>query len=266
MTRQSLSMIVLAFNDGEALKELIPYLYSVLERVCDDYEIVVVDDGSRDNTEQIVQTFQASMRAIKYIKHDYNKGVGVAFNTGINAAKNKLIGYMDGDYQYDPNDIPKLLDCMTTIDIVSGYRTKRNDHFNRIIISKVYNYSIRSIYKIPLYDINSGLKIYRKTVLNSVQPIHSQGPFFDAEVLIKGLGKHYTIKEIPINHFPRKSGVSMGGSLHSIQDAIGDCLDTSFESYRSKTITCYFSIYMLKVFKVLISYLTYTWNYFEKIY
>ncbi len=209
-------MLVLAYNDSSSLPGLVRVLSSVLESCSSEYEIVVVDDGSSDQTVGTIEQLRQEIPHLHLVRHPQNRGVGAAFRSGVMASKGDIVGYIDGDGQYDPCDIASLLVTLDVADAVSGLRQQRADPLSRKLISLVYNWIIRWLFRVPLRDVNSGLKLFRRHFLEVAFPLQSDGPFFDAEVLTKGIAAGHRVLEVPVTHSPRLHGRASGGSLGSI--------------------------------------------------
>ena len=212
-----ISLIILAYNDGQSIKENLPGWVKVLEGISSGYEIIVADDGSSDDTPTIMKSFITSNRNIKYVRSDINHGVGANFRMGIRHSTNKLVAYTDGDGQYLPADLLHLWKAIESHDMVTGKRINRADPALRSITSMIYNKLVKCIYPVPVSDINSGLKMFTRRYIECCQPQQSEGPFYDAEYLIKGYKNGLAIKEIPIAHQSRKYGNAAGISFRSIR-------------------------------------------------
>jgi len=211
-----LSLVILAFNDGKSLQENIPDWIKSMASIPGEFELIIADDGSSDNTPQVADELSRQYRQIKYVRNSNNKGVGANFRMGIEQASGEFIAYTDGDGQYLPTDLDKLWREMDSYDMITGRRRRRADPFSRTIASIVYNRLVRTIYPISVIDINSGLKIFKRKFIDLCGPQISDGPFFDAEYLIKGVAYGMRIKEIPIGHRKRKYGKAAGISKKSI--------------------------------------------------
>lgn len=210
------SMVVLAYNDGPSLPALLRGVSSVLQSCADDHEIIVVDDGSSDRTAAIVEELSEKIDRLRLLRHGRNRGVGAAFRSGVMAARGDVIGYIDGDGQYDPLDIPPLLARLQVVDAVAGLRHHRADPLHRRLISHCYNGLIRTLFGLSVQDVNSGLKLFRRRFLEVGTPLEADSPFFDAELLIKGTAAGGSFEELPVKHLPRLHGHASGGSLRSI--------------------------------------------------
>jgi len=221
MASPRLSMVVLAFRDAPALPELVADLERALGPAAPGSEVVIVDDGSGDDTLAVAETLAASRPGVRAVGHRANRGVGAAFRTGVEAATGEIVGYIDGDGQYLPDDLPKLLAIVSGgADVASGIRVRRADPWSRSVVSSVYRTVLRAVYGLRLRDVNSGLKLYRRGALESAWPLLSDGPFYDAEVLIKLDRAGAKIVETPIRHRTRRYGRAGGASLASIRGAV----------------------------------------------
>lgn len=235
----SISLIVLAFNDARSLESLLPRLSGVLDGLGHPYEIIVVDDGSSDDTAQVAMSIGAGVDKLRVVRHARNRGVGAAFTTGVTAARHDLVGYIDGDGQYDPADLQGLLAALSLdkdVGAVSGVRVERADRWLRTLISAIYRWCLRSLYGLNLRDVNSGIKLYRRGFLGAPSSWTSQGPFFDAEVLIRGIAAGYRVAEVPIRHMPRRHGSAGGATLTSIHAALTEMTSSAMATKRRRTI------------------------------
>ena len=229
-----LSLIILAYNDGKSLQENIPAWVQSLESISNDFELVIADDASLDNTNEVAQMLSSKFSQVKYFRSVSNKGVGANFRMGVENASGDYIAYTDGDGQYLPTDLVKLWQHMDGSDMITGKRKKRADPFKRTITSRMYNFLVRCIYPVKIHDINSGLKIYSRNYLNLCSPQFSNGPFFDAEYVIKGVTHGMKIREIPIEHRKRKYGKAAGVSRRSIQFLFSEICKAEMSPYAKK--------------------------------
>jgi len=232
VSRPSLSLIVLAYNDGMSLRRLLPHADEVLSRgEFSDYEILVVNDGSRDDSASVTTEAAKKFPKIRLIDHAQNRGVGATFRSGVLNSRFDTVAYIDGDGQYDVGEIPALCDALSTVDAVSGVRLKRADPVLRSLASALFNFLVRSLYAIPVRDINCGLKIYRRDFITSALPRWSDTAFFDAETLIKGFSQGKKIIDIPVRHFPRPFGQALGTSTKNIGGALRGLIDPRMHVY-----------------------------------
>lgn len=240
-----LSLIILSYNDARSLEENLPDWINVLDSLGHPYEIIVADDGSTDDTAQVVKSIGKSN--VRHVRNECNKGVGANFRLGITHACGDLVAYTDGDGQYLPDDLRLMLNNLKTFDMVTGRRIHRADPFVRTITSNIYNRLVKIVYPVCVRDVNSGLKIFRRTYIDNCIPQVSDGPFYDAEYLIKGQARGMKINEIPIGHRPRKYGRQAGVSLKSIRFLLrelakDDMAPFTRRNYFSKLIFKFFAI------------------------
>ncbi|MBL7960590.1 glycosyltransferase family 2 protein [bacterium] len=203
----------------------------ILAKCCTDYEIIIVDDGSLDGTPDIAGKLKDAFPKLRYFRHERNRGVGAAFGTGVGAAQYEWIGYTDGDAQYDAQDILNFVKYMNESDVITGTRVYRADGMHRKWISVIYNIILKCAFGLSIKDTNSALKIYRRKALQAAFPLISEGPFYDAEVLIKIQNADFKITEVPIRHLPRKYGAALGVSFSSIQNTARCMVKNEFRPY-----------------------------------
>jgi glycosyltransferase involved in cell wall biosynthesis len=230
--RENISMIVLAYNDAPALPQLLQELHAVLLRIAAGFEIVVVDDGSMDDTAHVVTDCAARLGSIRLVRHETNQGVGAGFRTGVRESRFDIIGYMDGDGQYEPRDLDLFLSALPPGGAAIGVRYDRADSLKRRLVSEVYGILVRRIYAVPYWDINCGMKLFRRSYLETVLPLESAGSFFDCEVLAKAFHRGRFAVELPVCHYPRRHGQAMGNSKQSIRVAVAGLVSRKMESYR----------------------------------
>ena len=233
--REKISMIVLAYNDAPALPRLLEGLHASLSQIAAEFEIVVVDDGGTDDTERVVADSAARFGSIRLVRHEKNKGVGAGFRTGVRESRFDIIGYMDGDAQYEPRDLGSFLAALPPDGAAIGVRHERADSLKRRLVSKVYGALVRRIYAVPYQDINCGLKLFRRSYLETVLPLDSDGSFFDCEVLAKAFHRGKTAVELPVCHYPRRHGQAMGNSRQSIRVAVEGLVSLQMMPYRRDT-------------------------------
>jgi glycosyltransferase involved in cell wall biosynthesis len=228
-------MIVLAYNDAPALRQLLQGLHAVLVRLAAEFEIVVVDDGSTDDTAHVVTDRAAQLGGIRLVRHETNQGVGAGFRTGVRESRFDIIGYMDGDGQYEPRDLGIFLAALPPDGAAIGVRYERADSLRRKLVSEIYGILVRRIYAIPYQDINCGMKLFRRSYLETVLPLESAGSFFDCEVLTKAFHRGRPAVELPVRHYLRRHGQAMGNSMQSIRVAVAGLVSPQMAPYRRDT-------------------------------
>lgn len=223
MSKPSVSFFCPAYFDEKNLPILIPKVFNVLKKNTSQFEILIVEDGSPDNTDRVADDLAKKYTPyVKVIHHKKNLGYGATLKTGYTFAnKYEFVLYTDGDNQYNIEEFIKFLPYLKNNDAVIGFRKKRALKLSRQIQTRVFNWLIRLLFDIKVKDINCALKIIRRKSLDNIK-LTSDGGFIDAELLIKLYRNNYSIKEIEVAHFPRKFGKASGGNPKLIFRTIAD--------------------------------------------
>lgn len=199
---KSISIVVPIFNEEGNVEKLHKEIKDVCENEHFDYEIIFIDDGSRDKTVEIAKT----LSPLKLIQMRKNFGQTAAMDAGIKAATKDLIVTMDGDLQNDPSDIPHMIEYLEehNLDIVSGWRKNRKDTFMKRFTSRGANLLRHIIVKDSIHDSGCSLKVYRRDCFEGINLYGEMHRFIPAFLMIKG----FTVGEVVVNHRPRTSGVT----------------------------------------------------------
>jgi glycosyltransferase involved in cell wall biosynthesis len=201
-----LSIIIPAYNEAESLPELLSWIYRVCEPLYESYEVIVVDDGSTDNTWQVLrelkERYPQRLRAIRFAR---NYGKSAALYQGFQEAKGEVIITLDADLQDSPDEIPALYDLITKegYDLVSGWKRHRRDPLSKTIPSKLFNATVRLFTGIALHDFNSGIKAYRAAAAKALDLYGEMHRYIPYLVKAAGFSK---IGEKIVTHYPRKYG------------------------------------------------------------
>ena len=195
-----ISIVIPVLNEAECIHELHKEIVAVCERENYGYEIIIVDDGSTDGTDEVVK----NLSPVTYVHLRRNFGQTAAMDCGIKQAEGNLIVTMDGDCQNDPADIPKLISHLQSndLDVVSGWRKKRRDPYMKKLSSRAANYIRKIIIKDGLNDSGCSLKVYRKDCFKGINLYGEMHRYIPAILKIKG----FRIGEVEVNHRPRKTG------------------------------------------------------------
>ena len=213
---KSISLVFPVYKDAHTVKLMITKSLKVLKKIGKKFEIIIIDDYCPQNSGKIALSISKKIKEIKVIFHKYNKGYGAALKTGLKNCKNDWIFMIDGDNEYDVNEIFKLMRESKNNDLIITYRFKKKYQLYRKIISWFYNLILRFIFNINFKDISSGSRLVNKKLINKIK-IDTNGPFFGAELVIKSKYKNYRIKEVGINTNLRKFGK---GSVINISNII----------------------------------------------
>jgi glycosyltransferase involved in cell wall biosynthesis len=216
----SLSLIIPAYNDDSTVGRLVDDASQLLNEICSDYEIVVVNDGSRDGTLNVLKALAAKNRRVRLINHEVNRGYGYTIRELYLAGTKELIFSLPGDYQYAPKELLAMAHGLKDHDFVIGLRVHRNDPARRKLQSHVYNAMLRIFYGNRHRDVNS-IKLFRREILQHIQ-LRSATPFVDAELCIRAERAGFKVVEIPIQHLPRLSQGASGGKLSVIWETFAD--------------------------------------------
>lgn len=201
----SLSLFFPCYNESENIGPMIEQAIRVGEEYGVDYEVVVVDDGSRDNSAQIISNWSQKNPRIRLISHDKNRGYGAALRTGLAACQKDLVFLTDGDQQFHLSDIEKLFSKIDSCDVVAGYRLSRRDQAHRRINGLVWTKLSRLLFGIPVRDVDCAFKLFRRKCLTGL-PLQSDYLLIHAEILARLKRKGFRIQEIGIPHYPRTAG------------------------------------------------------------
>ena len=206
---QSLSVFFPAYNDAPSLPALIKKTFAVLAACSNDYEVIVINDGSTDATGQVLaalaRTYEPRLRVIT---HPENLGYGQALRSGFAASTKDLVFYTDGDGQYDVGEIPELLSRMRgQVGLVNGYKLERSDPWHRICIGNIYNAFARSLFGIRLRDVDCDFRLIRRSLLEEIQLTSTSGTIC-VELVRKLELTECGVVEVGVRHYPRLHGRS----------------------------------------------------------
>jgi glycosyltransferase involved in cell wall biosynthesis len=204
-----------AYNEALNVGELAKKTSSVLAGICEDYEVIVVNDGSKDNTIEVVQGIMKQDPKIKLITHEKNKGYGGAVKTGLSAAKFEWVFFTDGDGQFDVGEIPMLVELSKTCDVAVGYRIKRADPAIRRLNAFMWGTLVKLLLGFKVRDVDCAFKLIKKEVIDRAQ-LESEGALISTELLAKAAKMGYKIKETGVHHYPRRAGTQTGANIKVI--------------------------------------------------
>ncbi len=219
----SLSVVLPAYNEGENIEKTLSDAISYLENNLKEYEVIVVNDGSKDNTGEIVQELASSDPRVILLNHPHNQGYGAALRTGFENASLEYVFLMDSDGQFDIRELDCFFPFLDDSTIVIGYRGNRADSLIRKINAWLYHVYIRIVFGLKARDIDCAFKVFPRIAYERVKSIRSGGALFSAEFLIKLVRIGYRIKEIPVSHYPRIYGKQTGANIGVILRMFKDC-------------------------------------------
>ena len=257
-----ISVVVPLYNEEESLPELVAWIERVMRENRFSYEIVMVDDGSKDNSWQVVEQLQSKNEFVRGIKFRRNYGKSAALFCAFEAAQGDVVITMDADLQDSPDEIPGLYKMIREdgFDLVSGWKKKRYDPvLTKNLPSKLYNWTVRRLTGIKLHDMNCGLKAYRKNVVKSIEVYGEMHRYIP--VLAKWAG-YKNIGEKVVIHSERKYGVTKFGIERFIRGPL-DLLSVMFISRFVKRPMHFFGI--LGILMMFVGFLASLWLGIQKI-
>lgn len=205
------SAVLPAYNESAAITRTVADLRAVLDRLGRPFEIIVVNDGSTDQTGTIADTLAARDSSVRVVHHPHNQGYGAALKSGFAAARLEWVFLMDADGQFDPEELPPFLEAAAGADFVVGYRPARADPGHRALFASIWARMMAVLLGFKVRDVDCAFKLMRRSTL-AVIPLEAGGAFLSAELLAKATRAGARIVERPVRHLPRRAGRSTGGS------------------------------------------------------
>jgi glycosyltransferase involved in cell wall biosynthesis len=219
----SLSIFFPCFNEIDVLEDSAKRALATAARVTDDFEVIIVDDGSTDGTSKLADDLVAKNEALNVIHHENNKGYGAALQSGFKAATKDFIFYTDGDGQFDITDLPKIVSHIEHSDIVSCFRIDRKEGVLRRINAWCWGKLVCVLFQMRIKDIDCAFKLYKREIFDNIE-MQSTGALIDAEILARSLRKGYIITQTGVHHHRRLYGASTGANLSVILRAFKELL------------------------------------------
>ncbi len=205
---ESLSIFFPCYNDAATIGTLVTAAHVVGMESGRDFEIIVVDDGSSDNSREILDALRKQYAELRTVYHPSNRGYGAALRSGFQASLKELVFYTDGDGQYDVLELKKLLPVMQEgVDVVNGYKIARSDPWHRIIIGKTYLVLMRVLFRFKVRDVDCDFRLIRKRALDMISLHHSSGVIC-LELVRKLELAGYRFADYPVHHYHRVHGRS----------------------------------------------------------
>ncbi len=217
MFPHGLTVFFPAYNDALSLPPLLEATFATLTQHVQDFEVVVVNDGSHDNTGEVLADLARKYSPhLRILTHPQNRGYGGAIRSGFEAATKEFVFYTDGDGQYDPREMVKLLEAMAPdVGLVNGFKTQRQDPWHRIAIGFLYNKFARFLFRIRIRDIDCDFRLVRKSIVDNVGLTCTSGTVC-VELVRKIEMLAPRVVEVPVNHYPRLHGRSQFFRLKSL--------------------------------------------------
>lgn len=215
--------IFFPFWDEEAnVVQVVEDAIKVAKKIASKWEIVMIDDGSTDCSLQFIKQLTKKHEHVRYISHDINRGYGAALRSGFEKARYELIVFTDGDGQFNFSEIDKFIDKIQDADIVIGFRKRRRDNniVRRQLLMNLLKVWDLVLFRFYFRDIDCGFKLLRRSALEKLMPLRSEGAMITTEILAKARKKKLKIKEVGITHYPRINGHQSGANMPVIIRAV----------------------------------------------
>lgn len=219
----SLTLVLPAHNEAENIDIVVRQALKILPAFTDDFEIIVVNDGSRDETGNIINGLAAEDARIRPIHHPRNRGYGAALTSGFETSGGDYVMFMDSDRQFDIADLALLSPFVGKFDIVAGFRKERQDEFHRKLFAETFNLVVRILFGVHMRDIDSAFKVFRGDMLRSLE-LTAPGALINTEIQAKLRRQGASLVQIGVNHYPRVAGSATGGSFRVIARAMKETI------------------------------------------
>ena len=207
-TPAGLSIFFPAYNDSGTIASMVVSALLAARALTPDHEVIVVNDGSRDNTPQILDELARLYPQVRIVHHPKNRGYGGALRSGFAAASKEYVFYTDGDAQYDPAEVALLWQRLAPdVDLVNGYKISRSDPFHRIVIGRLYHHTVKALFGLRVRDVDCAFRLMRRSICEQVTLTKNSGVLC-LELLKKITDAGFRIAEVPVHHYHRAYGKS----------------------------------------------------------
>lgn len=233
MPVHELSVFFPAFDEAPNIERTVVEALGVLRNLrLDQFEIVIVDDGSCDGTAAIANRLSATETEVRVVHHEENQGYGAALRSGFEAARFEWIFFSDGDGQFDLSEIVDFIGATDSADVVVGYRIDRADHIGRKVNTFLWGLVVKMAFRIPVRDIDCAFKLVSRQALNRIGPLASSGAVISTEMLVRACHERIPITEIGVHHYPRLAGTPSGAKVRVIVRAFRELVALRWRMWR----------------------------------
>jgi glycosyltransferase involved in cell wall biosynthesis len=223
-----LSIFFPAYNDSGTIASLVITALRTARKLTPDHEVIVVNDGSADNTAEILDELARTYPEVRIVHHEQNRGYGGALRTGFATARRELIFYTDGDAQYDPAEMTVLWHALADgVDLVNGYKISRSDPLHRIVIGRIYHHTVKVLFGLKVRDVDCDFRMMRRSIFERVQLEKNSGVIC-LEMMKKIQDAGFNIAEVPVHHYHRAHGRSQFFNFRRLARTAADVMKLWF--------------------------------------
>ncbi len=228
-----ISLVLPAYNEADNIEPLVAEATQALQAVTDDFEIIIVDDGSRDDTAGVARRVMANNPHVRLVQHPVNQGFGAAVFSGFTSASKDWIFYTDADRQFVLSELERFVPLMDQADLIAGYRAPRRDPFLRVLYGKGWSMLCTLLFGYTVRDVDCGFKLFRRGIIQELAPkIASRGATFSIEWLVRAKRAGYRFAELPVTHRPRVAGKQTGANIKVITRAFRELVRVRLQLWR----------------------------------
>jgi glycosyltransferase involved in cell wall biosynthesis len=218
----SVSAFFPCYNDAGSIVSMVEKAANALHGVTDAFEVIVVDDGSSDDSVAVLEAAGQRAPYLRIVRHKHNRGYGAALRSGFEAATREFVFYTDGDGQYDPEELPALVQAWHEgIGLVNGFKIRRADPFHRIVIGRTYQLIARTLFGIPLKDVDCDFRLIRTEDLHRI-PLTFESGAIGVELVRRLKDAGCRMVEVPVHHYPRLHGRSEFFRMRNVVNLLSD--------------------------------------------
>lgn len=217
----SLSFVLPAFDEADNIEEAISRCIQVGEGLALRFEVIVVDDGSRDATRALADAMAAADRRVRTLHHPRNRGYGAALRSGLLAARMHRVFFTDADLQFDVAELSALLHHADHYGIVAGYRNPRRDALTRRAMGWGWSRLVGWLFDLQVRDVDCAFKVFDRRIFERIA-IDSVGALVNTEILVRARAEGFEIREVPVTHYPRSAGRQTGANPRVVLKALSE--------------------------------------------
>lgn len=229
----SISVALPAYNEEANIEPQVQAVIQTFQPITSDFEVIVVNDGSRDQTGAKVRALMSRNPNVRLVEHPQNRGYGAAVYSGFTAATKEWVFLTDADRQFDLSEIHKFLPYVDRADLILGYRAPRRDPFHRRLYGWGWNLLVTLLFGYTARDVDCAFKLFKREILDHIT-IQSRGATFSAEFLVRAKRAGYKSIEIPVSHLPRCAGKPTGARLDVVTRAFRELVRVRIALWRER--------------------------------